>query len=64
MSPREIQILELIAAGRSLGSIADELRLSPKTVSTHKMRLMDKLGVQNNVELVRYAIRHGMVPER
>lgn len=63
LSPRETQILELIAAGQPLGAIADALRLSPKTVSTHKMRLMQKLQVDSNAELLKYAIRHGLTPE-
>ncbi|MEW6704458.1 MAG: response regulator transcription factor [Pseudomonadota bacterium] len=60
LSARELQVLERIVAGLSLGSIADELRLSPKTVSTHKMRLMHKLGVATNAELLKYALRHGL----
>jgi DNA-binding NarL/FixJ family response regulator len=60
LSPRELQILEMIATGLPLGSIADALQLSPKTVSTHKMRLMAKLGVDNNVQLMRYVIQHGI----
>ena len=43
-----------------LGEIADLLHVSAKTISTHKMRLMQKLGVDNNADLVRYAIRHGI----
>lgn len=64
LSPRETQIMEMIALGRSLGSIADSLRLSPKTVSTHKMRLMTKLGVTNNADLMKYVIRHGLTPAK
>lgn len=60
LSERERQVLEGIAAGLPLGGIADRLHLSPKTVSTHKMRLMEKLRVDNNVDLIRYAIRHGL----
>jgi len=60
LSPRELQVLERIAAGQSLGQIADELHLSPKTVSTHKMRLMQKLELQTNVDLLKYAVRHGI----
>jgi len=60
LSPRELQVLERIAAGQALGQIADELHLSPKTVSTHKMRLMQKLALQNNAELLKYALRHGI----
>ena len=62
LSEREYQILQMIVSGKPLGDIADELHLSPKTVSTHKMRMMQKLGVSNNPDLVRCAIRHGMAP--
>jgi DNA-binding NarL/FixJ family response regulator len=58
LSGREIQVLELLVAGKSLNVIACELHLSPKTISSHKMRLMQKLGTTSNAELVRYAIRH------
>lgn len=60
LSERERQVLEGIAAGETLGDIADRLHLSPKTVSTHKMRLMDKLRIDNNADLIRYAIHHGI----
>lgn len=60
LSPRELQVLERVAAGLSLGQIADELHLSPKTVSTHKMRLMQKLELQTNADLLKYAVRHGI----
>lgn len=61
LSGRELQVLEGISAGQSLGQIAEELHLSPKTVSTHKMRLMEKLSIDNNADLIRYAIRQGLV---
>jgi DNA-binding NarL/FixJ family response regulator len=60
LSEREIQILKMITAGQPLGDIADRLHLSPKTVSTHKMRLMQKLAIDNNADLVRYAMQHGL----
>ena len=60
LSERERQVLEGIVAGQPLGEIADQLHLSPKTVSTHKMRLMEKLQVDNNADLIRYAIRQGL----
>jgi DNA-binding NarL/FixJ family response regulator len=60
LSGRELQVLEGISAGQSLGQIAEALHLSPKTVSTHKMRLMEKLSIDNNADLMRYAIRHGL----
>jgi DNA-binding NarL/FixJ family response regulator len=60
LSPRELQVLERIVGGKPLGEIADELHLSPKTVSTHKMRLMHKLGVATTADLLKYALRHGI----
>lgn len=64
LSEREHQVLEGIVAGEALGDIADRLHLSPKTVSTHKMRLMDKLCIDNNADLIRYAIHHGVGSKR
>jgi DNA-binding NarL/FixJ family response regulator len=56
LSPREWEVLRLIVAGTSLNQIAEQLNLSPKTVTTHKAHLMEKLGVASNAELMRYAI--------
>lgn len=61
LSARELQILKLIAEGLPLGKIADQLYLSPKTVSTYKTRLMEKLSINNNADLIRYAYRHDLV---
>ena len=61
LTRRELEILQKIAAGDSLGSIADKLHVSPKTVSTHKMRVMQKLKVSNNADLIRFALRHGLI---
>jgi len=63
LSPRELQILQMISSGLPLGEIADRLHLSPKTVSTHKMRLMQKLDLNNNAELLKYALRHGLTTD-
>jgi DNA-binding NarL/FixJ family response regulator len=63
LSDREFQVLQMLAAGRSINEIADACALSAKTISTHKMRLMQKLGLSNNAEVIRYAIRHGMIVE-
>ncbi|MEA3104786.1 response regulator transcription factor, partial [Caballeronia mineralivorans] len=60
---REFQVLQMLAAGNSINDIADALSLSAKTISTHKMRLMQKLGLNNNSEVIRYAVRHGLVTE-
>jgi DNA-binding NarL/FixJ family response regulator len=64
LSDREFQVLHLLAAGKSINAIAEVLVLSAKTISTHKMRLMQKLGLDNNAELIRYAIKHGLTSER
>jgi len=61
LSEREYQILLLLAKGKSLNEIADELAISNKTVSTHKMRLMQKMSFSSNADLVRYAVAHGLV---
>lgn len=61
LSPRERQVLRLIAEGLPLAQIGEQLHLSPKTVTTHKSHLMDKLGIENNAELIRYAIEHKLV---
>lgn len=60
LSNREYEVLVLIARGISLNDIAGQLHLSPKTISTHKARLMQKLNVHSTAELVRYAIEHGL----
>ena len=60
LSQRERQVLELIVAGLRLGEIAERLHVSAKTVSTHKMRLMHKLRINNNADLVRYAVEYGL----
>jgi DNA-binding NarL/FixJ family response regulator len=60
LTDRELQVLRLVVAGKSLNAIADEVHLSPKTISSHKTRIMQKLGVSNNADLVRYALRKGL----
>ncbi|MGB9130793.1 MAG: response regulator transcription factor [Thiobacillus sp.] len=61
LSKREFEILRLLAKGKNLNEIADELAISNKTVSTHKMRLMQKMNFNSNTELLRYAIDHSLV---
>lgn len=63
LSDREFQVLQLIVSGKSMTDIAGELSLSVKTVSTHKTRIMEKMGITNQVDLVRYAMRHGLLNE-
>lgn len=60
LSAREFQILQLWAAGQRLNDIATALHLSPKTVSTYKTRIMEKLEVTSNADLVRVALQAGL----
>ncbi|MFT7774938.1 response regulator [Roseateles sp.] len=61
LSDRELQTLVMIASGKRLSDIAEELMLSPKTVSVYRARVLEKLGLTNNSELTVYAIRNGLV---
>jgi DNA-binding NarL/FixJ family response regulator len=61
LSDRELQTLVMIASGKRLSDIAEELTLSPKTVSVYRARVLEKLGLANNSELTVYAIRNGFV---
>jgi DNA-binding NarL/FixJ family response regulator len=61
LSERELQTLLKIASGKRLSDIAQELMLSPKTVSVYRSRLLEKLKLTNNSELTVYAIRSGLV---
>lgn len=61
LSDREMQTLVKIASGKRLSDIADELMLSPKTVSVYRARVLEKLQLANNAELTVYAIRNGLV---
>ena len=61
LSDREFQVLRQIALGRTLSQIAEALNLSVKTVSTYRARLLLKMKMKTNAELVRYAVQHGLV---
>ena len=61
LSERELQTLQKIASGRKLSEIAEELMLSPKTVSVYRARVLEKLHLSNNAELTVYAIRNSLV---
>ncbi len=61
LSDREFQVLCMIATGKGLTEIAEDLDLSVKTVSTHRTRMLKKMRLKNNAELIHYAIRHGLV---
>jgi DNA-binding NarL/FixJ family response regulator len=63
LSDREFQVFRALVAGRTVTDIAGELNLSVKTVSTHKARIMEKMNISNPAELIRYAMRHGLVDD-
>lgn len=58
LSDREHEVLRLIGAGKTVGEIAAQLTLSPKTVSTYRTRILQKLGLRTSAELIRYALQH------
>lgn len=61
LSNRELEILVKIALGRSPAQIAEELHLNSKTVGTYRGRVLRKMNMQSSAELIRYAIKHGLV---
>jgi two-component system, NarL family, invasion response regulator UvrY len=61
LSDREFQVLRRIAAARTVSEIADELHLSVKTISTYRSRILKKLGLRNNAEIMQYAIEQNLV---
>ena len=63
LSDREFQVFRMIARGASVSEIARELSLSVKTISTHKTRIMNKMGLANQAELIRYALEHKLLDE-
>ncbi len=63
LSDRELQTMLMIASGKRLADIAEDLRLSPKTVSVYRARVLEKLQLANNAELMVYAMRNGLVEQ-
>ena len=62
LTVREREILRRVAAGLTSSQIAVQISLSPRTVETYRLRLMEKLGIKDLPSLVKYAIRHGITP--
>jgi DNA-binding NarL/FixJ family response regulator len=60
LSTRELQVLRLVATGRTTKEIALELHLSEKTIATYRARISEKLGISTIVGLTRYALQHGL----
>ncbi|HEX6006131.1 MAG TPA: response regulator transcription factor [Burkholderiales bacterium] len=63
LSDREMQVFQMVAGGKSVTEIAETLALSVKTISTHKTRIMQKLDLHNQTELIRYAMRHHLIED-
>jgi DNA-binding NarL/FixJ family response regulator len=63
LSDREYQVFRFLVGGLSVTEIGSRLHLSAKTISTHKARLMEKLQIENNAELVHYAVRHRLTDD-
>ncbi len=61
LSQREYQVFQMIAAGDSVGRIAERLKLSPNTVSTYRARILEKTGAHNDVGIAMYAVKHGLM---
>jgi DNA-binding NarL/FixJ family response regulator len=61
LSPREQEVMEMILKGQRLKEIAATLDISVKTVTTHRSRLLRKLGVEDNLGLYRYGVRNGLI---
>jgi DNA-binding NarL/FixJ family response regulator len=61
LSPREVEVLKLVAEGWSSRQIAEELVISPRTVERHRENIMQKVGLRDRLELARYAIRQGLI---
>ncbi len=61
LSAREYEVMRKIALGKTVTEIARELFLSPKTISTYRTRILEKMGIKNNAELIRYAIKNRLV---
>ncbi len=62
LTPRQREVLQLAAEGKTNAEIAARLNISQRTVENHRAALMQRLGLQNQTELIRHAIRHGLIP--
>jgi two-component system response regulator NreC len=62
LTPRQREVLQLAAEGKTNGEIAARLNISQRTVENHRATLMKRLGLQNQTELIRHAMRHGLIP--
>ncbi len=61
LSDREYEVMRFLASGKTVSEIAESMRLGVTTISTYRTRILDKLSLKNNAELMRYAVQHGLV---
>ena len=61
LSDREFEVLKLIAQGQSISKIGEILSLSVNTISTYRTRIMEKLNIHNNADLVKYSMKHNLI---
>ena len=61
LSDREFEVMRMLAAGRSVGQVADQLSLSVKTISTYRARILEKMGMATNADLTQYAFRNRLI---
>jgi DNA-binding NarL/FixJ family response regulator len=61
LSNREFEVLRCLASGKTVGEIAEAMKLSVTTISTYRTRILEKMQMRNNAELTRYAVDHGLV---
>jgi DNA-binding NarL/FixJ family response regulator len=61
LTPRQREVIQLLAEGRSMKEIADVLTISLRTVAAHKYRVMEQLEIRTNAELYRYAVKHRII---
>jgi DNA-binding NarL/FixJ family response regulator len=61
LSDREFQVFQMISSGKSVKGISEDLRLSEKTISTYRSRVLQKMNLKNNAELTHYAFKHNLV---
>ena len=62
LTPRQLDVLRLIAEGKRMKEIASELQISVRTVETHKQSLQHTLGAETTADLIKFAIKHGLIP--
>jgi DNA-binding NarL/FixJ family response regulator len=62
LTPRQIEVLQLLAEGRLMKEVADILGLTPRTVAFHKYRIMETLGIHSNAELIKFAVKNHVLP--